>query len=135
MNIKWLGLLGVVSVGAMMGSTACIIVDGTSGSGGSGGSGGDASTSDTSTSANVATSSTGSGACVSCAEFYSNGGMGDLCPASLTLATALNDCACNACTTECGQACDSTDAACDTCLQNAALDQCKAESTACSNDT
>ena len=76
-----------------------------------------------------------SGACVTCAEFYSNNGVGELCPGSLTLAVAFNDCACNNCTAECGQNCDSIDVACNTCLQNAALDQCFAENMACANDT
>lgn len=133
MNSKWMWLLGAVSASAMLGSTACIIVsDDDTGAGGNGGAGGDTS------SANVATNgttSTGSGACVTCAEFYSNGGMGTLCAESEKIAVALDSCVCGACVAECGEMCDSQEPACDDCLKASAADQCKDETTACANDT
>ena len=143
MNNKSIWLLGAVSASAMVASTACIIVDDTSGTGGAGGAGGasssaNVSTDDSTTASTDASSganvSTGTGPCVSCSEYYSNG-MGELCPASQTLAEALDSCVCGACEADCGAMCDSTATACDDCIQAAALDTCKAQNTACSNDT
>jgi len=139
MNNKMIWLLGAVSASAMVASTACIIVDDTSGTGGAGGAGagGDISVANVGSTATDASTdaSTGTGPCVSCSEFYSNGGMGELCPASQMLAESLDSCVCGACEADCGAMCDSTAMACDDCLKAAALDACKAQNTACSNDT
>ena len=143
MNNKSIWLLGAVSASAMVASTACIIVDDTSGTGGAGGAGGasssaNVSTDDSTTASTDASSganvSTGTGPCVSCSEYYSNG-MGELCPASQTLAEALDSCVCGTCEADCGAMCDSTAMACEDCLKAAAQDTCKAQTAACSNDT
>ena len=143
MNNKSIWLLGAVSASAMSASTACIIVDDTSGTGGAGGAGGasssaNVSTDDSTTASTDASSganvSTGTGPCVSCSEYYSNG-MGELCPASQTLAEALDSCVCGTCEADCGAMCDSTAMACEDCLKAAAQDTCKAQTAACSNDT
>ena len=136
MNNKSIWLLGAVSASAMVASTACIIVDDTSGTGGAGGAGGASSSANVSTDASSgANVSTGTGTCVSCSEYYSNGGMGELCPASQTLAESLDSCVCGACEADCGAMCDSNETACDDCFQAAAQDTCKAQTAACSNDT
>ena len=143
MNNKSIWLLGAISASAMVASTACIIVDDTSGTGGAGGAGGasssaNVSTDDSTTASTDASSganvSTGTGPCVSCSEYYSNG-MGELCPASQTLAEALDSCVCGTCEADCGAMCDSTAMACEDCLKAAAQDTCKAQTAACSNDT
>ena len=133
MNSKWMSLFGAAAVASMVGSTACIIVDKTGSTSGAGGSGSSTTSATSTTSANVATS-TGSSMCVTCAEFYSNGGNGTLCPTSETLAQELTTCTCDACVTECGAKCDSNAQACDDCLKAAAGAGCKAQSDACSND-
>ena len=141
MNNKSIWLLGAVSASAMVASTACIIVDDTSGTGGAGGAGagGDISVANVGSTATDASSganvSSGTGPCVSCSEYYSNGGMGELCPASQTLAESLDSCICGACEADCGAMCDSNAMACDDCFQAAAQDTCKAQTAACSNDT
>jgi hypothetical protein len=139
MNSKMVWLLGAVSATAMIGSTACIIGDDTDGAGGAGGDGTTASTTvttDTTTTSDAGvTTSTGGGMCISCAEFLTSGDPTNLCEASKALAEAAVGCVCDACVNECGQACDSMEPACDSCLQAAAGDQCKAQANACANDT
>ncbi|MBM4357680.1 MAG: hypothetical protein FJ096_06170 [Deltaproteobacteria bacterium] len=138
MNSKIVWLLGAVSATAMVGSTACIIVDDSGGAGGAGGAGGDGTTvtTDTTTTSDAGvTTSTGGGMCISCSEFLTGGNPDDLCADSKPLAEAAVGCVCDACVAECGAACDSTAMACDSCLQAAAGDQCKTEANACANDT
>ncbi len=147
MNIRsWSVALGVVS---MMGLTACVVTSGTGGTGGSGGSGtGGSATGTGGSTGNVGGAGGGTGtggqgtggmaACDTCATALTNTDPNTpFCnQASSDLYKAFTDCVCVECANECSVACmgGAQDAACTTCGQTAAQNNCKMAFDNCSND-